>query len=151
MKVILVTIIAGILGATGRILLLELISRMRITHVDAVKAVGTLYHGYFGHPLLRGVGANYLFGVISAFIYLTLISFVCPASSVLVTAGFGALIGLHQGYAEGFSLVPLVAEHHPLPEFRKHGHEVVIYNWLVQIFYGLIVGAIFGWTKVQLF
>jgi hypothetical protein len=60
MKLILITIIAGIVGATGRILLLELISRVRIAHVDAVKAVGTLYHGYFGHPLLRGVGANYL-------------------------------------------------------------------------------------------
>jgi hypothetical protein len=142
---------AGILGATGRILLLQLMRRMNITHVDTLKAIGTLYHGYFGHPLLRGVGANYLFGIISAFIYLALISFVCPAASIPVTAGFGALIGLHQGYAEGFSLVPLVAEHHPLPEFRKYGHEAVIYNWLVQIFYGLIVGAVFGWTKVQLF
>ncbi len=54
MKLISVTIIAGTLGATGRILLLELISRVMIAHVGAVKAVGTVYHGYLGHSLLRG-------------------------------------------------------------------------------------------------
>jgi hypothetical protein len=151
MKIILVIIIAGILGATGRILLLELVSRVRVTHVDPIKAVGTLYHGYFGHPFLRGIGANYLFGIISAFIYLVLVSFICPVASIPATAAFCALIGLFQGYAEGFPLVPLVAEHHPLPEFRKYGHEVVLCNWLVQILYGLIVGVIFGWTKVRLF
>lgn len=151
MKVILITIIAGILGATVRILFLEMISRVRVAHVDPVKAVGTLYHGYIGHPLIRGIGAHYLFGIISAFIYLALISFVSPSASVPVTAAFGALIGLHHGYAEGFSLVPSVAEYHQLPEFREYGHEVVICNWLVQILYGLTVGAIFGWANVQLF
>lgn len=150
MKVVLVTILAGILASTGRVIFLELISKLRAVHVDMIKAIGTLYHGEYGHPLLRGFGAHYFFGIISAFIYLFLLSVIQPGT-VVSSAAFGGLIGFFHGCVVSFTLTVVVDEDHPIQQFRTYGYEVVLYHWIAQILYGLVLGAIIGTVHPRLF
>jgi uncharacterized membrane protein YagU involved in acid resistance len=150
MKVILVTILAGLAASTIRAMILELVSKLRVVHVDMIKAIGTLYHGDYYHSLLRGYVTTYLFGLVSAFIYLLLLSVFEP-SSVWASAAFGGFIGFFHGCVVSFALTVIVDEDHPLKEFRSYGYEVVLYYWAAQIFYGIVVGAILGTVHPKLF
>lgn len=143
MKIILIFLIAAVAGATVRIIFLELINRLRSTHIDLIKAIGTLYRGSFEHVLLKGISAHYIGGLIDTLFYLLLISVFNPGT-ILVSALYGGLIGLYNGYAVGFSLTALVSEHHPIEEFRKYGHEAVIYYWAGQVIFGITVGTVIG-------
>jgi len=150
MDVIIVTLIGGILATSARVVFLELVSKLRAVHVDMIKVVGTLYHGSYEHSLLKGVGAHFLFGIIAAFIYLFLISVFSPAT-ILASLGYGALLGFFHGCVVSFTLIVVIDENHPIPQFRRYGHEVVIYYWIAQILYGLIVGTVIGFVHPTLF
>lgn len=150
MKVILVTLLGAILATTVRVLFLELISKIRNIHVDMIKAIGTLYHGSFHHAILRGLVPHYLFGIVSAFIYLLLLAIFSPGS-IAGSAAFGGLIGFFHGCVVSFTLTVIVDENHPLQKFRKYGYEVVFYYWVAQILYGLVLGAIVGIVNPKLF
>jgi len=150
MKYVLITLIAGIVASTARILFLELISKIRQAHVDMIKAIGTLYHGTYYHALLRGVSAHYTFGIVSAFIYLLLLGVFQPLT-IYGSALYGGLIGFFHGCVVSFALTVIVDEDHPLPQFRKYGYEVVIYYWVAQIIYGIVVGAIIGTIHPRFF
>lgn len=150
MKVILFTLLGGILASTVRLVFLELVSKIRQTHVDMIKAIGTLYHGSYYHAILRGAAAHYFFGIVSAFIYLLLLAVFQPLT-IYASAAYGGLIGFFHGCVVSFALTVIVDEDHPLPEFRKYGYEVVIYYWVSQILYGIILGAIVGFTHPKLF
>lgn len=143
MKYILVTLLAGIAATTARVLFLELMTKLRQVHVDMIKAIGTLYHGSYYHALLRGFTAHYVFGIVSAFIYLLLLGVFQPLT-IYGSALYGGLIGFFHGCVVSFTLTVIVDEDHPLPQFRKYGFEVVIYYWVAQIIYGIILGAIIG-------
>ena len=150
MKYILITIIAGIAATTVRVLFLELISKFRQIHIDMIRAIGTLYHGSFHHAIRRGIVTHYVFGIVSAFIYLLLLAVFNP-ESIPASAAYGGLIGLFHGCVVSFALTVIVDEDHPLPEFRKYGYEVVFYYWIAQILYGIVLGAIVGIVHPKLF
>lgn len=150
MKIILVTLLGGIVASTFRLILLEIISKTRITHVDMIKAIGTLYHGQYYHSMYRGVITHYIFGIISAFVYMFLLSVFQP-NTITTSAAYGALIGFFHGCVVSFTLTVIVDEDHPLPEFRRYGAEVVVYYWVAQILYGLVLGAIVGTVQPKLF
>ena len=150
MKYILVTLLAGIAATTVRILFLELISKIRQAHVDMIKAIGTLYHGSYYHALLRGFSVHYAFGIVSAFVYLLLLGVFQPLT-IFSSAAYGGLIGFFHGCVVSFTLTVIVDEDHPLPQFRKYGYEVVIYYWVAQIMYGIVLGAIIGTIHPKFF
>jgi hypothetical protein len=150
MKVILITILAGLAASTVRAALLELISKLRVTHVDMIKAIGTLYHGEYYHSLLRGYVTHYVFGMVSAFTYLFLLSVFQPAT-IASSAAYGALIGFFHGFVVSYTLTVIVDEDHPLKEFRSYGYEVVMYYLAAQVLFGLVVGAIVGTVHPKLF
>ena len=150
MVVIFITILAGLAASAVRALLLEMISRVRITHVDMIKAIGTLYHGDYYHSFLRGYVTHFVFGLVSAFIYLLLLSVFQPPT-VLASAAYGALIGFFHGCIVSYALTVVVDEDHPLKEFRTYGYEVVLYYWAAQVIYGIVVGAIIGTVHPKLF
>lgn len=64
---------------------------------------------------------------------------------------YGGLIGFFHGCVVSFALTVIVDEDHPLPEFRKFGFEVVVYYWVAQILYGLVLGAIVGTIHPKFF
>lgn len=150
MKVILVTILAGLAATTVRAAVLEIISKLRVTHVDMIKAIGTLYHGEYYHSLYRGYVTHYIFGLVSAFIYLLLLSVFQP-STVATSAAYGGLIGFFHGCVVSYTLTVIVDEDHPLKEFRSYGYEVVLYYWAAQVVYGVVLGAIVGTVHPRLF
>ena len=134
---------AGIVATTVRILFLELISKIRQVHVYMIKAIGALYHGSNYHALLRWFSVHYVFGIVSAFIYLLLLGVFQPLT-IYGSALYGGLIGFFHGCVVSFTLTVIVDEDHPLPQFRKYGFEVVVYYWVAQILYGIVLGAIIG-------
>jgi hypothetical protein len=61
------------------------------------------------------------------------------------------LIGFLHGFVVFFLLINMVAEHHPLPEFREVGVGVAAAHLVGHIIYGLVVGMILGgmnWVSV---
>ena len=150
MKILLVSILAGLLASTARALFLELISKLRVTHVDMIKAIGTLYHGNYYFSLMRGYVTHYAFGMVSAFVYLFLLSVFQPPT-IAASAAYGALIGFFHGCVISYSLTVIVDEDHPLQEFRTYGYEVVIYYWVAQVLFGAVVGAVVGTAHPKLF
>ena len=143
MKYVLITLLAGIVATTARVLFLEILGKIRQVHVDMIEAIGTLYHGSYYHALLRGFTAHYVFGIVSAFVYLLLLGVFEPLT-IYSSALYGGLIGFFHGCVVSFTVTVIVDEDHPLPQFRKYGYEVVIYYWVAQILYGIAVGAIIG-------
>ena len=150
MKYIIITLVAGIAATTVRVVFLEILGKIRQVHVDMIKAIGTLYHGSYYHALLRGFTAHYVFGIVSAFIYLLLLGVFQPLT-IYTSAMYGGLIGFFHGCVVSFALTVIVDEDHPLPEFRKFGFEVVVYYWVAQILYGLVLGAIVGTIHPKFF
>ena len=150
MEYIIVTLLAGIAATTVRVLFLEALSKFRQVHVDLIKAIGTLYHGSYYHALLRGFAAHYAFGIVSAFIYLLLLGVFQPLT-IYSSALYGGLIGFFHGCVVSFTLTVIVDEDHPLPQFRKYGFEVVVYYWVAQILYGIVLGAIIGTIHPKFF
>lgn len=150
MKYILVTLLAGIAATTVRVIFLEILSKIRQVHVDMIKAIGTLYHGSYYHALLRGFTAHYVFGIVSAFIYLLLLGVFQPLT-IYSSALYGGLIGFFHGCVVSFTLTVMVDEDHPLTQFRKYGYEVVLYYWVAQILYGIVLGAIIGTVHPRFF
>lgn len=138
MKYILIPLQACIVATIVRVLLLEIISKLRQVHVDMIKAIGTLYHA-----LLRGFTEYYVFGIVSAFIYLLFLGVFQP-HTIYGSALYGGLIGFFHGCVVSFTLTVIVDEDHPLPQFRKYGYEVVVCYWVAQILYGIVIGAIIG-------
>jgi len=150
MKYIIITLVAGIAATTVRVVFLEILGKIRQVHIDMIKAIGTLYHGSYYHALLRGFTAHYVFGIVSAFIYLLLLGVFQPLT-IYTSAMYGGLIGFFHGCVVSFALTVIVDEDHPLPEFRKFGFEVVVYYWVAQILYGLVLGAIVGTIHPKFF
>lgn len=99
---------------------------------------------------MRGFTAHYVFGIVSAFIYLLLLGVFQPLT-IYTSAMYGGLIGFFHGCVVSFALTVIVDEDHPLPEFRKFGFEVVVYYWVAQILYGLVLGAIVGTIHPKFF
>jgi hypothetical protein len=58
--------------------------------------------------------------------------------------GAGTLIGFIHSAVVSFIPVAVVAENHPLPEFREAGFNVAIAHWAGHIVCGLLVGSVIG-------
>ena len=143
MKYVVFILLAYLVATTVRVLLLEFIISKRKSHIDLIKAVGTLYQGSYSHALLSGIGQHYFIGLINTIIYSILIDVFNPGS-VITSSLYGGLLGFFHGCVVSFTLTVIVDENHPLPEFRNYGYEVAIYYWVAQILYGAVLGAIIG-------
>ena len=143
MEYFVIILIAYLAATTLRVLLLKLIASKKKSHIDLIKAVGTLYHGSYSHALLKGLGQHYFIGLINAVIYFILISVFNPGSAI-TSCLYGALLGFFHGCVVSFTLTVIVDENHPIPEFREYGYEVAVYYWVAQILYGAVLGAIIG-------
>lgn len=150
MKVFLLTVLAGLVASAVRFAFLEIISRLRESHVDLIEAIGTVYHGSYKHAIFRGTFVQFFFGLGAAFVYLLLLAVFQPPT-VYASAAYGGLIGLFHGCVVSFALTVIVDEDHPLPVFRSYGYEVVIYYWVAQILFGIVAGAIIGFSHPKIF
>jgi hypothetical protein len=145
---ILLTFLSGILGTAGMTFVMWLINRSGLANADMMRAIGSLYTRSYENSLLPGFIIHFGVGGILAFFYTAFLS-IFYFRSVIALASLGGMLGLLQGLVVSFALVALVAEHHPLEQFRKAGSEVVVAHMLGHVIYGLIVGAMIGITGIN--
>jgi uncharacterized membrane protein YagU involved in acid resistance len=145
---ILLTILAGILGTAGMTFVMWLITRSGLANADMMRAIGSIYTRAYENSLLLGFIVHFTIGIIIAFVYTAFLS-IFLLRSIPALIGLGGMLGLLHGLAVSFALVSLVAEHHPLDQFRKAGSEVVVAHMAGHIVYGMIVGIVIGITNIS--
>jgi hypothetical protein len=95
-----------------------------------------------------GIVIHFVSGIFFAFLYsLAITAF--NVHNVLLTTGSGVLIGFIHGGVVGFLLVTAVAEHHPLPQFKKAEFSVGVAHWIGHVVFGLLVGLIAGVMQID--
>jgi uncharacterized membrane protein YagU involved in acid resistance len=149
MKLIVYTIISGIVGTAGMTIVMWAINRFGIANADMIRAIGSMFTKNYEDSVTPGFITHFGTGIIISFFYVLIISFLSPDSFVS-TAATGVMIGLFHGIVFSFLLVVTVAEHHPLERFRNAGSEVAIAHLVGHLIYGLLVGAMIGITGIRI-
>jgi uncharacterized membrane protein YagU involved in acid resistance len=150
MELVIKTIFTGIVGTAGMSLVMWLITRSGLANADMIRAIGSIFTRSYENAFTPGIIIHFIVGTIIAFFYVVLISIFSP-TSVATSLGTGAIIGIFHGVVFSFLLVILVAEHHPLEQFREAGSEVAIAHLAGHIIYGLIVGTLVGILGIRFF
>ena len=142
-------VLAGVVGTTVMTLVMALIHRMGWANADMVRAIGSIYTRSFKSAFWPGLVIHYGAGILFAFLYAVLVA-VAPIHTDGGTIMVTLCTGIFHGMSMGMVLAVMVAENHPLPEFRKAGVGVVLSHVVGHIFYGLTVGLVFVLTHTKL-
>ena len=134
---------AGIFGTAGMEILLQSITKSGMANADMARAIGSLFTKKFQNAYGIGITVQTINGIVFAFLY-TIVIVYFQVHGFLSSTGAGALIGFIHGAVVGFILVAVVAENHPLKEFKEAGFSVAVAHWAGHLVYGLIVGAVIG-------
>jgi uncharacterized membrane protein YagU involved in acid resistance len=143
------TILAGLIGTAAMSSALYLLHWRGLAEADMIRAIGSIVTRNEANALPLGVAIHFVSGVVFAFLYILV-------WSTLPIDQFGqyVLLGLVTGFAHGlvvsFSLVILVAEHHPLERFQQAGMGVAVAHLVGHVVYGLLVGIVAGSYLVRL-
>lgn len=136
---ILLVALSGFLGTTAMIGIMALIHKLKWSNADMVRAIGSLYTRSHELSLVPGLLAHYSAGLLFAFGYAVICAFApvrTPGSVVIISM----MTGLVHGLTVGLLIEVVVAEHHPVEEFRTAGFPVVIAHLVGHIIYGTTIG-----------
>src|SRR5436309_451054 len=122
--------------------MMSVVHRYKWANADMIRAVGSLFSLSYEEALAPGLFIHYTFGVFFAFVYAFIIG-LAPVSSPTVAFFIATFCGMVHGVIVGLLLDVLVAEHHPLKQFRKAGMSVVLAHVFGHAFYGLTLGILF--------
>ena len=132
-------ILAGITGTALMSLTMGLIHRSRLANADMIRALGSMVTRSLDHALPVGLlihlGAGALFAIPYTYILRSL-----PVTAAGAQIAAGAAIGAFHGVATGFVLLAVIAEKHPLEQFRECGLEVAVAHVVGHVLYGAGVG-----------
>jgi hypothetical protein len=139
--------LAGLLGALAMTTVMRVISRTRIGDGDMIVAVGSLLtrtreNARLVGAIMHGISAV-AFGQLYSALLIGLEANAWPGG---VFAGLG--LGVFHGIVVSLTLVWLVADHHPLPEFRQAGPAVFLEHFAGHAAYGLVVGVVVALSPV---
>jgi hypothetical protein len=137
------SVAAGGVGALAMALVLWGFTRSGLTNARMVIAVGSLLTRSYENALLVGAFVHGIAGVLFGMVY-TLILMVIGKPGVGPNLLLGVLLGGSQGLLVALSLVAVVADVHPLEEFRQRGFAIALSHWVGHMVYGLVVGGIIG-------
>ncbi len=138
---LLTSVIAGVVGASGMECTLWLICRAGWAKGNMIEAVGSLitrsrHNAFRAGAILHGISAvAFAMVYYLAMLYLGLATFPRAFS---VGIGFGVI----HGVIVSLMLVWVVAEQHPLEEFKSAGFAVGISHFAGHIVYGGLVGLV---------
>jgi uncharacterized membrane protein YagU involved in acid resistance len=131
--------LAGLLGAVAMSLAMRLVTQTRWARGDMVVAVGSLLTRSRENARLVGLIMHLMsavvFGVIYALLMMGLDLTRWP-NALFVGAGFGVFHGL----IVSLSLCWVVADQHPLEEFRNVGVSVAVSHFVGHVVFGAVVG-----------
>ena len=146
---ILAIILAGLIGTSAMIAAMALIHKLKLANADMVRAIGGIYTKSHESSFLPGLIIHYFNGIVFALLYSFLLSFspVLSPGTAMIICG---LTGFVHGLMVGLFLMVMVAEYHPIPEFRNAGPDVAAAHVFGHIVYGIAVGSVFalGWTSL---
>jgi len=136
-------VVAGLIGTAGMEMVLRTITKSGWANADMVRALGSLFTRSMDNAYGVGIVIHFISGIFFAFMYsLAITAF--NVHNVLLTTASGVLIGFIHGGVVGFLLVTAVAEHHPLPQFKKAEFSVGVAHWIGHVVYGFLVGLVYG-------
>jgi hypothetical protein len=134
---------AGLIAAACMVLFMTGLTRMHVVNADMIRAIGSLFTRSKAAALPVGGFVHAVSGIVFAMIYARVLSFF-SVQGFWYTTVMSGLIGFVHGFVVFFLLINVVAEHHPLPEFREVGVGVAAAHLVGHIIYGLVVGMILG-------
>lgn len=139
--------LAGFCGALAMTVVMRTISRTRIGEGDMIVAVGSLLTRSRENAKLVGVIMHGISAVAFGQIYTALLiglgANTWPGGLV---AGLG--LGVFHGIVVSLTLVWIVADHHPLPEFRQAGPAVFLEHFAGHAAYGATVGLVIALAPI---
>ncbi|MCB1166058.1 MAG: hypothetical protein KDK33_07895 [Leptospiraceae bacterium] len=141
MITVLNTILVGILATLAMSAFMYSIHTSRLANADMVRALGSLVTRDKDSGLLAGLITHVVGGIMFAFPYCFVVS-VFPESDLLTPLLIGGLAGFFHGFVFSFVMIALVAENHPIEQFRQAGVSVAVAHILGHIVYGLVAGAL---------
>ena len=136
-------IVAGILGGLAMEWVMWLISRAGLARGDMILALGSLVtktrENAYRVGLVLHVTAAIGFGLVYALLMLTLGYTHLPLSLML---GLG--VGAFHGIVVSLMLVWVIADRHPLEEFKEADLLVGVSHFAGHVAYGAVVGVVVG-------
>lgn len=148
MDLLLLTAFIGIVATLGMTSFLWIITHLRIVDVDMVKAIGSIFTRSPENAFVPGLIIHFGAGIIFSFVYAYFLQ-IPEIHTLFGYTGAGMLLGFIHGFVTSFSLVVLVAEHHPVKRFQRAGFWVAVFHALAHIIYGLIVGWMVGYYALS--
>lgn len=144
----LIPAVAGLVATIFMSAFMSGVTRFRLANADMIHAIGSLFTKEKANATMPGLLVHLFSGMGFAYLYAAAIS-IFPIS-LLASFCVGAMLGGFHGLAVAFVLVALVAENHPLQEFRDAGGQVSVSHFLGHVIYGAILGSIIGFTGFDL-
>jgi uncharacterized membrane protein YagU involved in acid resistance len=142
-RLLLTAVVAGMFGGLGMICAMRFVARAEWARYDMVVAVGSLVTRSRQNAFRTGLVIHTVSAVVFAFLYTMAMAKLGLAH--LPTSIFaGLLFGLIHGMIVSILLVWVVAEQHPLEEFRSAGFAVGLVHFIGHLVYGAIVGLAVG-------
>ncbi|MGE5861268.1 MAG: hypothetical protein ACM34J_11980 [Ignavibacteria bacterium] len=139
--------VSGLIGTAGMEFVLRRITKSGWANADMVRALGSLITRSIDNAYSVGIVIHFVSGIFFAFLYCLAIA-AFNVHDVLLTTASGVLIGFIHGGVVGFLLVTAVAEHHPLPQFKKAEFSVGVAHWIGHVVYGFLVGLVYGLMRL---
>ncbi|HEY0946482.1 MAG TPA: hypothetical protein VGD81_14490 [Opitutaceae bacterium] len=139
--------LAGLLGALAMTVVMRLMSRRDPRRGDMVVAVGSLLtktrdNARLVGVILHGISAI-AFGMLYTVIMIALNMTEWPGA-FFMGVGFGTFHGI----VVSLSLVWVVADQHPLEEYRNAGPAVFLEHFAGHVVYGAVVGLVIAFAPV---
>ena len=148
MPTIINTIVGGVIATTAMTLFLYLFHWFKLANGDMLRALGSWVVKKYEGSFLPGLIIHYIGGICFALIYLWLWRLL-PLQRVPDYIFLGLVFGFIHGLIVSFMLVVLVAEHHPMEEFRGAGFAVALVHLVAHIIYGAVLGLVVGSTVIN--
>jgi hypothetical protein len=134
---------AGIFGGCAMVAVMRLITRAEWAKYDMIVAVGSMVTRSRVNAFRTGTTVHVCSAVGFAVLYSALMWRF--GLNQLPTAFFaGLLFGVVHGLVVSLLLVWIVAEQHPLEEFREAGLAVGLVHFAGHVAYGAVVGFVIG-------
>jgi hypothetical protein len=143
LKIAVTAVVAGVLGGSAMVVVMRLITRAEWARYDMIVALGSLVTRSKENAFRTGA----IIHVFSAVGFALLYSAIMWRFGLnqMPTAPFaGLLFGIVHGMIVSLLLVWIVAEQHPLVEFREAGLAVGLVHFAGHVAYGATVGLVIG-------
>jgi len=143
MGFVLTSLVAGVLGVAAMEAAMWLITRAGWAEGNMIVAIGSVMTRSREHALRAGVILHAISAIVFAMVYtFAMIKLGLTHFPTAFFAGIG--FGVIHGMIVSLMLVWIVAERHPLEEFREAGLAVGVSHFAGHIAYGAIVGLVIG-------